>query len=637
LNGIISGASKLLTKQGAGRVDLEGPNASYSWALRVSQGTTFGAPFNYPPSLTIDAGASAIFDVVENEIEDLSTKTLNGAGQFEKSGQGILDLRAAPSGSFTGNYLISEGTARVLGNFTNDFIVNGSAVLKGDGGVGDLSNNGNVRPGSSIGTLTVNGNYIQLSGGNLEIEINSQGQSDLLRVQASGGSLGDLNLDGTVSVLQSPGYYPNGTRYRFLTYTGSRTGVFSRISAARGELFYLWYDDPTHGTLELEILSSHFIPPIANQDLSGYARAVAFDLFCLPFPVDAPSLGLLEVLIPLVNLPADQYREALVTIANGQISGLTTFEFENNFRLLQSSMLRWDRNDGRACYDFEDLPKTTFWVNPLGFGMWQNTYQDCKGFFSDTFGITAGAEHRFSSEGKAGIFGGYSRSKLHWKDGVGKTSLKEVYFGPYLGAQWNGWTMALGLMGSIDSALIERQIFWSGFSSIATSKPTLFNASANLDLAGRFQIADPLYVEPEASIGAVQTICTSFCETGGSYFNTHVNRSYQSTLRSCLRLNMGTNTCTKSDFHGDMRLSIGAILTALLTPNTVSSNFIQASEFCNDQLHLYGMVPSIFMFEASTRAMVGFRENLKIGFDADYMVGDRSQVVQGTVFVEASF
>lgn len=639
LNGVISGASKLLTKKGAGKVELKSSNYNQGWILKVNEGTTSGAPFNYPAQLTIDTGATAIYKIVQNEVDDLSSKTINGGGTFNKSGVGLLDLRAAPGGSFTGLYLVSEGTAKISANLTNNFTVTGAAILKGSGGVGTLTNSGSVRPGNSIGTLTVNGNYVQQSSGNLQIEINSSGQSDLLKVigSLSPSTAGDVSLAGSVSVIQDTGYYAMGTRYRFLTYTGTRTGVFGSIVAPRNELFYLWYDNPTHGAIELEILSNHFIPPVSNENLTGYARAVANDLFCLPFPIDAPSLGLLEILIPLVNLSADQYREALITIANGQISGLTTFEFENNFRLLQSSMTRWDRSDARGCYDFKKLPQTTLWVNPLGFGMWQNNYKDCKGYFSNTYGITAGAEHRFSPEGKAGLFGGYSQSHLHWNDGVGKTSLNEVYFGPYLGAYWNGWTLAAGLMGSIDFAKIQREIFWTGFSSVATSKPTLFNASANLDLAGRFQVADPLYVEPEASIGAVQTVCTSFCETGGSYFNTHVNRSFQSTIRSCLRLNMGTNTCTKNEFHGDMRFTVGAILTALLTPNTVSSNFIQASEFCHDQLHLYGMIPSVFMFEASSRAMVGYKENLKFGFDADYMVGDRSQVVQGTVYIEASF
>jgi hypothetical protein len=49
------------------------------------------------------------------------------------------------------------------------------------------------------------------------------------------------------------------------------------------------------------------------------------------------------------------------------------------------------------------------------------------------------------------------------------------------------------------------------------------------------------------------------------------------------------------------------------------------------------MQPSIFMFEAKAKAMLGYKENFKFGFDADYMIGDRSQVVQGTLYIEASF
>jgi autotransporter-associated beta strand protein len=638
LTGAITGtAGNKLTKTGAGTIVLSGLNQGQNWTLDVNDGATRGSNLYYPTNLVIASIATAFYDVTSNQVDDLSSINLNGSGTFNKTGQGVLDLRQVPAGTFTGKYAVSEGLMNVNGNFSqNNFLIQSSGLLRGSGTTGTLTNNGFLRTGNSIGTLTVSGNYTQGANGDIEVEIDRFGNCDLLQV-IPGTDPGDISLDGTVTVLQGSGYYPIGTRYRFLTYSGTRTGTFDLIVAPRNELFFLWYDNPTAKTIELEILSSHFVPPIDNADLTGYARDVASDLFCLPFPVDAPSLGLLGVLIPLVNLSPSAYREALVTIANGQISGITTLEAENNFRMIESAYLRWDRDGGRICYDYDGLNHTTFWVNPLGFGMWQNNYKDCSGYFADTFGLSAGAEYNFSEEGKVGFFGGYSQSKLHWKRGVGKTTLREAFFGPYIGAQTIGFTLAAALMGSVDAAKIQRNIFWSGFSAPAYSNPIIYNATGSIDVAKKFMLATPLYLEPQANIGVVQTIRPSFDEKQGSYFNTHIDRSYEATLRSCLRLNLGTNTCTQESFHGDMQVTVGAILTTLLSPNSLSSNFIQASEFCNDGLQLYGMQPSIFMFEAKAKAMLGYKENFKFGFDADYMIGDRSQVVQGTFYIEASF
>jgi hypothetical protein len=66
-------------------------------------------------------------------------------------------------------------------------------------------------------------------------------------------------------------------------------------------------------------------------------------------------------------------------------------------------------------------------------------------------------------------------------------------------------------------------------------------------------------------------------------------------------------------------------------------NLYKLTIFCHDDLDLYGQHPSAVMFEAGARAAVTYKENFKFGFDADTMIGDRSQVVQGTLFFEMYF
>jgi len=637
ITGDIKGNGKL-QKTGSGELDLLGENTTQNWTLDVSEGSTLGEYRNYPNYVSIERGAAAYYHTpagtnIDLLIDNLSNLTGLG-GTFHKSGSGTLNLTKKPNGTFTGVYSIDAGATNINGDFSsNDFSIGQGALFNGQGTIKNLTNEGNVRPGNSIGTMNIVGNYIQSATGDYLVEIESSGGSDLLNIT------GNATIDGTLTIIEYPGYYPVGARFVIMNFGGSLSGTFDDVVHPRDELFKLWYGNLSGYTnsIVLEILNSHFVLPVPNQDLTGYARAVADDLWCGSLTPDVPEPGLLEVLIGLVELPADQYRQALVTIANGQISNLTIQEAENNFRILQSSMLRWDRQDNRICYSFDQLPRTTLWLNPMGFGMWQNSRQDCSGFFSTTYGFTGGGEYNLTDVSKLGLFAGYSQTSQHWKNGVGKTTNREGYLGPYYTATCGGWNFAGAVMGSIDAVQINRVIYWNHFSAIAVSNPLLFNATVNLDTAYRFQVATPVYLEPQAGLGVVQTFRSSFTEKGGSYFNTYVDTDYEATLRGSLRLNLGTNTCTTKNIHGDMRVTIGAIFTGLLSKNTLRSNFMQANDFCHDDLDLYGQHPSAVMFEAGARAAVTYKENFKFGLDADTMIGDRSQVLQGTLFFEVNF
>ena len=86
-------------------------------------------------------------------------------------------------------------------------------------------------PGASPGTLTIEGNYVQQSGGTLAVEITgvtNGSQNDLLTV------LGTGSLNGTISITRPTGFVPTlGQGFTILTTTGTNTltGTFSSISS----------------------------------------------------------------------------------------------------------------------------------------------------------------------------------------------------------------------------------------------------------------------------------------------------------------------------------------------------------------------------------------------------------------------
>lgn len=118
---------------------------------------------------TITIGANgAIIDTNGHDI-GIST-TFTGAGALIKDGLGKLTLTGDSGSTFTGAGSVVAGTLAVNGILGGTIEVIGGR-LQGIGAVGTTTNQpgGTIAPGNSIGTLTINGDYVG-NGGRLEIE-----------------------------------------------------------------------------------------------------------------------------------------------------------------------------------------------------------------------------------------------------------------------------------------------------------------------------------------------------------------------------------------------------------------------------------------------------------------------------------
>ncbi|WP_162260086.1 autotransporter outer membrane beta-barrel domain-containing protein [Bosea sp. Root670] len=96
--------------------------------------------------------------------------SFTGAGALTKNGAGKLELTGDSGSTFTGAGSVLAGTLAVNGILGGTMEVIGGR-LQGIGTVGATINQpgGTIAPGNSIGTLTINGNYVG-NGGRLEIE-----------------------------------------------------------------------------------------------------------------------------------------------------------------------------------------------------------------------------------------------------------------------------------------------------------------------------------------------------------------------------------------------------------------------------------------------------------------------------------
>ena len=146
-------------------------------------------------------------------------------------GAGTTVLNGNSSG-FTGATDIAGGTLEV-GDAADPGAALGGNVMVASGGTlrghgtidGNVINAGTVFPGGSIGTLTINGNFIQQPGGTLNIEVGATG-NDQLRVTST------ATLAGGLSIQVDPGTVL-GSKITFLSAAG---GVSGNLSLAVLEL-----------------------------------------------------------------------------------------------------------------------------------------------------------------------------------------------------------------------------------------------------------------------------------------------------------------------------------------------------------------------------------------------------------------
>ena len=257
--GLSAGGTDVTNLTGAGRVllgtktlNLTNPTGHFAGEISgdggvmVTGGNTVFVGRNTYTGLTIttagagvtlgDGGATGEIagDVVNDGILSFNRSddafiyggVISGSGEIRQNGSGKISL-TGDSSAFAGTTSVAAGSLSVNGILGGTMNVNGGR-LEGIGTVGPTTNDagGTIAPGNSIGTFTVDGDYVG-DGGVLEVDAelgDDTSPADLLVVKSStSGTTGVkiINLNG--------GGAPTVEGIKIVDVGGASDGVFSLL------------------------------------------------------------------------------------------------------------------------------------------------------------------------------------------------------------------------------------------------------------------------------------------------------------------------------------------------------------------------------------------------------------------------
>jgi autotransporter-associated beta strand protein len=253
-----------IIKTAGGTATLTGNNSAFTGDLLIQQGTVSADAMPALGSGSINVANGATLRVNTATTVEFAP-ALGGAGTLVKQGAGRLEFADA----FTVGALdVTAGRVRLNANGTTNATVATGAALDGTGRlIGNLVNNGTVAPGNSIGTLTVEGNYVQNAGAVLEVEFDAAGNIDLLNVT------GTAALNGTLRFSSLGG--AEGTGGTFLTAAGGVSGTFANVETVGAQLPLTVIYQPGSAQMSPSVVSAR--PSTFNaQWLAGAETALGY-------------------------------------------------------------------------------------------------------------------------------------------------------------------------------------------------------------------------------------------------------------------------------------------------------------------------------------------------------------------------
>ena len=412
---------------------------------------------------------------------------------FEKTGTSLWELTGT-SASVT-DWTINGGTLAVNGVVNGTVLVMANTRLQGIGTVGTTTVNGTIAPGNySMGTLTINGDYTQAPGSFYEVEINPQGQSDLLQIS------GTANLNGgTVQVIKALGNY-QVTRYTILT---AATGVIGNFAGL---------------VQNLPFLAMSLAYDNNNVYLDVVQSTVSFrQIGATPNQVDTAggieSLGTGNILYNIfMNLPTIAAAQAALDDLSGEIHASLQGVLVEENRYLREAVLNRLIDPTSA---LQLNQHRGFWAQ--AFGSWSDSEGNwnAAGVTTKNGGIFFGADQDINPDLRLGIVAGYDHTGIGDPHRLSLASTDNYQLGVYGRQHLSRINLRAGGTFGWHAIDTSRQVQIPGLSEHLTAG---YNAQSwQLFGEAGFELLQEArgQIEPIAQIAYVQLHADNFQESAG--------------------------------------------------------------------------------------------------------------------------
>ncbi|WP_287496124.1 autotransporter domain-containing protein [Pandoraea sp. CB10b_02] len=498
------------------------------------------------------------------------TAQYRGFRVFRKTGTSLWTLTG--TGASITPWSVEAGTLQVGSDASPNTLLNGdvqvdsAGTLRGRGTiVGNVTNNGIVRPGASIGTLTIDGNYVQNANATLLVDVSN---APTTKGQTSDTGYSRLVVTGNVTL--SPGasisLSGTGAAYGFalaqrFVVIQARTGA--TVSYNAGLLNY-GVSDARYALTGADVTDAasgarNLVVTVGAQPAEPTIPSDAGATPSIPSPIRPTtpaaiaSLGGLQSYTGVGNLALLNLYNASLAIgsvseanhAGAQLSpahqlaasraaAAPTF---NTLSLVgaRADSLRLAQSGSRGVATGDGAPVFGLWGQGFGGHASQGMVDDIAGYSANYGGLMLGVDRAIGDKWLAGGVFSFSHTKINGSDDNSGSSTQVNGYGLLAYASYFGSPWYVNLSGGVVQQRYNttRVMDFTGFSGVAKG------AFSGQQYVARTEFGYPLALgsgtlTPLASLTYSYLHQGSYTETAGNGAALSVGTAHTSSLRSAL-------------------------------------------------------------------------------------------------------